>query len=197
MRHTDVGRAATEAAGAPHRHAEAVIAGDDEVDHAAAALARALEDYDAALINHGNAPLEALIEMADELTANDDEVAASVSHVIDALHELVRDPGLLGEHGEEDGLFAVACVRGSERFGDDPAVVLQGLDGAGMFWRAASSALGLHCSSTCERRRPKPDSARTVRHGGQDVTSRARPATDPHRSPSSSRARLASGRVAR
>jgi hypothetical protein len=73
MRHTEVGRAAAEAAEALRRHAEAVTAGGDEVDHAAAALARALEDYGDALINHDSAPLEALTEMADELTANDDE----------------------------------------------------------------------------------------------------------------------------
>jgi hypothetical protein len=158
MRHTDVDRCARETAEALRRHADAVVTGDDRVDDAASALARALEDYGAALVNHGSAPIDALTELAEDLTGVDedeldedtlpagtrlsvrlredvivadpqrliqagrrayrerwpdernDAVAGRISDVVDALNELVHDPWLLRERGDEDGLVHAGSI---------------------------------------------------------------------------------------
>jgi len=76
QRHTDLARAARELVEAVQRHAELVLTQpEQDTGEAAAALARALEDYDAALVNHGRPRLVALGETAESLETDWSELA--------------------------------------------------------------------------------------------------------------------------
>lgn len=79
MRYVDLGRAARETIEAMRRHSELVLADRPaaEVTEAAEALARALYDYNAAVINHDSPGLKELEECADSLTTDRSERPAS------------------------------------------------------------------------------------------------------------------------
>jgi len=72
MRHVDLARAARETIQAMRRHSELVLADRPagEVTEAADALARALYDYNAAVINHDSPGIKELEECADSLTTD-------------------------------------------------------------------------------------------------------------------------------
>lgn len=79
MRHANLPRAARETVQAIRWHSELVIADRpaDEVTEAAEALARALYDYNAAVINHDSPGINELEECADSMTTDWSERPAS------------------------------------------------------------------------------------------------------------------------